>query len=150
MKNLFLPLVLASFASAQFTSIGTSCNTWGYTCANNRHPTPGVLVAAGSTSIGKSYTLEARNQISGCGTGPSFSIILTGAQQCSLPFGFQCQLSVIPFYFHLGTYQLLSIPDNRDLIGLILYHQSYIQFADGFFQPNWIFTTNGIVVKINE
>lgn len=150
MKNLLFPLALASFASAQFTSFDSPCNTWGYTCANNRHPSPGILIAGGTPAIGKTYTLEARNQISGCGTGPSFSVIITGVQQCDLLFGYYCRLRVIPFYFHRGTYQQISIPNNRDLIGLTLFHQSYIQFADGFFQPNWVFTTNGIVVKITE
>lgn len=149
--NILTPLIFTTSLVAQFQSIGSPCNTYGFTCSNLQNPRPGTLVATGSNKIGNSYMVTSVNQNNGCHNGPSMSFILTGIETCDLPFGFLwCRLNVIPLVWNFGNSLTVNIPNQPWLNDLKLYHQAYIHFSDGFFPPSVVFASNGICVNVSK
>lgn len=151
---LFTTMILGQTIMAQFSMIGTQCNTYGYTCLNRINPTPGVLTATGDYHIGKSYRITSTGVVTGCFTGPMYNVIITGIQSCNhtIPRFYtgisDCVLYVVPIHWYPSRYQDFTIPDDPRLRGMSIFHQSYIWFGEQNIIPTYFISSNGIEVKI--
>lgn len=163
--NLLISTLLSTGLSGQFLTYGSTCN-YGYFC-NNRYVQSPNLQGGGIPSVGNTYYLRiidpAQNR--GCGNGPAYFISIIGVQPANFSFingiGITCTLNVNPilyrgenghinlFNWNNGAWELnYDIPNNPHLIGLSIYHQVAINFANGIVPPNVVLLSNGLKVTI--
>jgi len=178
MKKFFPLLLLSSYAQSQMTEYGSfPCGTTPYDCLSGNHHNihPPFLRGAGSTQLGGSYktTLfvpdgQGGYTVASCRTGPYYVMDMVGFSSTNFPLPysytrtFDCMLLVIQQVYRFrvdfgyggesGYTSEYFIPCDPGLIGMSVYHQSFVAFSDGsqFSPPDRLLFTNGLRVVIQK